>query len=307
MRAPIRRFDRYLPDKLIGRLQAEPLFKEQLRPDIARSACEMRAGARRVFPAIREDRVDFYYRGGKLFSYDDTGFRTNLKYTASFANVHELRPEIHESDLVKLVPIRDFRSGYGSIKSLCALYAGDEARGMAELYGRHSFAIGKARFVVLDLEASFDARTRDDATEDVQDRIDVVLFDTETRTLMFVEAKRYVNPAIRAAETSVPPVVTQVLRYKDQLAAQRENVLGAYGRYVLGMNKLFGLSLPEPVSIVSDVPLLIFGYDGVQEGSVTKCKRELTRHGLRCLSIGKLPPNDAATLAAWFARAVTVS
>ena len=92
MRAPIRRFDRYLPDKLIGRLQAEPLFKEQLRPDIARSACEMRAGARRVFPAIREDRVDFYYRGGKLFSYDDTGFRTNLKYTASFATSMSLGP-----------------------------------------------------------------------------------------------------------------------------------------------------------------------------------------------------------------------
>ena len=280
----------------------EPLFQQHLRPDIFLSPQAWRAGARRVFPAIRVDRIDFYHRGGKLFSFDRRGFRTNLKYAAAFNNVGELDSEIAEADLNKVVCIRSFSSGYESIKRLCNLYAGGEARGVSGLYGRYPFSLGGSVFV-LDIEASFDARTRE-AAENDQDRIDVVLMDVTAKSLMFVEAKLYTNSAIRAIEGTEPPVVAQVNRYRAQLASQRDNILSAYGRYVDGMNKLLNLLLPKPESVVPDVPLLIFDYDSTHEaGPLKTCVNVLERGGIRCLTIGNLAPNKPSTLQSWFGKA----
>jgi hypothetical protein len=297
-----RTFDRRISANLLLLLQNDTLFRDYLLPDIIRSPGEKGSGVARVFPAVREERVDFYHRGGKLFSFDKYGFRTNLKYAASIANADILKPEIQEADLKHIVRISDFKNGYKNIKSLCALYSGEEAKGVSALYGRYPFATYEGRHVVLDIEASFDARVRDDGTDDAQDRIDIVLLDIEKAELLFVEAKCYVNPAIIAAEGSIPPVVAQIRRYKAQLSAQKTDVVEAYGRYVRAMNCLFKVNLPEPVSVSPDVPLLIFGYDGQQEARANRCKRELGRHGVTCISIGKLPPKDGATLAKWFAR-----
>jgi len=48
------------------------LFTEKLLPDIEKGT---------VFPAIRRDYVDFYHKGGNLFSFRK-GFSTHKKYAS---------------------------------------------------------------------------------------------------------------------------------------------------------------------------------------------------------------------------------
>ena len=69
-------FVRRFPEDAIKKLQDEPLFQDFLQKDIENGS---------VFPAVRKDRVDFYHRGGNLFSFNGKVFRTNRKYASVLA------------------------------------------------------------------------------------------------------------------------------------------------------------------------------------------------------------------------------
>jgi hypothetical protein len=294
-------FERRLSPRVITDLQAEPLFLERLREDVAGAV----RPKDRVFPAIRRDRVDFYYRGGRLFAYNHRGFRTHPKYAMAYEDGDVPRDDMGEADLAGLRPIRSFLTGYASMKKLCALYGGEEARQVAELSGRFSYAVPGNRempVVVLDVEASFDARTRGDSDND-QDRIDLVLLNTRERSLMFVEAKLFTNPALRASEGVEPKIVAQIARYRSQVERQGSEILLAYEAYVMAANRLFGVSLPASTSVVPEVPLLIVGYDGDQNaGQMMKINQSLEQKGVRCLRIGKPSGATSNTLREWFRK-----
>lgn len=278
-------FRRSIKDDTLDRLIAHELFSSRLRDDITRPRDVARACSNRVFPAVRQDRVDFYHQGGKLFSFDRNGFSTHMKYGTGGSDRESSTTQIAEGDLPYISRLDSFVGGYGGIKSLCALYAGAEAKGVAGLYGRFSFVLRADHVVVLDIEASFDAAvTADGDTENEQDRIDLVLMDAKDGTIMFVEAKRYVNPEIWAAKGDVPPVSAQIARYRRQVRAQHVRIKEAYRRYLLAMSKLVPLDLPEPGDVIPEVPLLIFGYEGAQVDDLNKCKAVLNGNGVCCLN-----------------------
>lgn len=302
-----RGFDRQFSDEMLEKLKADPLFKNYLLPDITCLPAVKHAAINRVFPAIREGRIDFYHRGGKLFSFGRRGFTTHMKYAASFKKDAKKSTEITQEELRDLELIRDFESGYPDIKALCKLYAEREACGVSEIYGLFSFVTASPFFVVLDIEASFDARLRPEAEND-QDRIDLVLFDVAAKSLLFVEAKRFGNSDIRASSGNTPAVVAQIVRYRDQIVGQEKHILSAYAQYVAAMNDLFDLKLPPPETIVPEIPLLIFEYDDAHERGPLKVRKKVIEDAkVCCLTIGK--PSDlhfergVATLASWFKKA----
>ena len=95
-------FERFLEETSINELQKAPLFKKYLRKDCLNGS---------VFPAIRRNRVDFYYKGGKLFSWeagDRKGFRTHHKYASVLCG--QQGDYIKEGDLLedRLRRITDF-------------------------------------------------------------------------------------------------------------------------------------------------------------------------------------------------------
>jgi hypothetical protein len=106
--------------EIIDKLQKEALF-ERLLPDIESG---------QVFPAIRLNRVDFYYGGGKLFTFDNMGFGTHLKYASIFENPPKSKI-IRDADFTSIKPIPNFINGYDRIKELCSIYARKEAKGVA--------------------------------------------------------------------------------------------------------------------------------------------------------------------------------
>jgi hypothetical protein len=287
-------------------LKNESLFKSRLVPDVVNRYSGRKDIGRDVFPAIRNNRIDFYHKGGKLFSYNENdGFSTHHKY-ASVVQKLSNSDYLTQNDLRA---INDFEQGYERIKENCSRYSGDEAQGVARIYGKYSCAkVQLESFIcVLDIEVSM---RRDGKEVDVEpiadggsksDRIDLLLFDIRTKLLRFFEAKHYSNNDIRAEQSREPKIVSQMRRYSDQL---KSNAVGqlmtAYGQHVKAINNLFEprISLPAPEEIDPVPRLLIFGFDEQQrKGKVLpEVSRLRKQYGLSVYAKGDIATVDVETL-----------
>ena len=103
------KFVREVDDSLISNLKKEKLFQDKLLVDIKKGD---------VFPAIRENCIDFYYYNSKLFEYDGT-FKTHIK----FAFVPEKYKPIIVSQNNELPQTANFYDGYENIKERAKLYS----------------------------------------------------------------------------------------------------------------------------------------------------------------------------------------
>lgn len=238
-------FNRNLSRITIDRLLGNKLFTDKLRPDIEKGT---------VFPAIRGDYLDFYYKGGNLFSYQKE-FSTHIKYASVIKSKSDY---ISESDLrQKIELILDFSDGYERIKENCSLFSGVEAEGVSRIYRKYPFTNNVLDIVVLDIEISFKAKSEDQT----QDRIDILLLNKKTQQLRFYEAKHYSNSELWATKKTPPKVVSQIKRYEEQIKKEGHIIISQYSDYVSIVNNLFGCDLPESREIDGKVTLLVFGYD----------------------------------------------
>jgi len=295
-------FTRNFSQDAIKALKEELLFKDHLLRDIVEGQCRGRQKNRNfVFPAVRDERMDFYWNGGKLFSYKPPSGRQKSKFVThhKFASVlldnsktkdGKTKNYISEITLQnrKIRLIENFCEGYDRIKENCRRYSGLEALGVSSLYERFSCARKeRASFVVvLDIEASF---AKDGSME--KDRIDIVALDTENKTIRFAEAKHYSNRASLRTSSEKSDVVDQMQGYAEQIRNNRDVILQAYQAHVHVMNALFSASIPEPADVDTDPVLLIFGFDNEQQDYYLKDKIEKplqVDHKLRVYSIGDI-------------------
>ena len=252
-----------------AKLLATPLYKKELHKDI-------KAG--KIFPAFRNNIIDFYYKGGNAFKFKDGTFSTHVKY-ASVLNGHD-KPYINEKELQKAKLITDFMDGYCRIKENCSLYSGVEAKGVSSLFSKSSYALpnpntGIPKIVVLDIEVSLkaldDLEAISSETQSSQDRIDLLLFNTKTKKLQFFEVKHFSNSEIWSEKGTKPDVIKQIQRYNLQIVKNREGILSAYKEYVKTARELFDLTkldLPDPEQLSDEVILLVFGFDSHQKKKI---------------------------------------
>jgi hypothetical protein len=228
---------------LIERLNIEPLY-EKIKDDSE------------IFLAIKEGCINFYHMGKRLFSYDKDGFKTNIKYAAVIEAEKEKKTEyVTEEQLQKCHIIKEFSKHIKEIKDNCKHYSRKEENGVATICKKHSYRDPKKNIVVLDIEIAFDEN------ESGSGRIDILLYNKETRSLHFVEAKHTSNPELKGEPK--PEVINQIDKYERQIKNKdwSEKILKKYGQNIKFLNKLFGNILPEnPQEIDKNVTLLVFGY-----------------------------------------------
>jgi len=263
-----RRLEKIIGDKLI----ASSLWSNKIEQD-----CKNQ----NVFLTIRNNRFDLYHNGGKLFCYDGGGFKTHLKYASVI--IANGKDYLTESELSAYKLASNFETNYQRIKENCSNYSGIEASGVSDLYHKHSY-LSNSNVVILDIEISFVSLNE----KNNQDRIDILLYNKNSKTLQFVEAKHFSNNEIWSRTT--PKVISQIRRYESQIAKQKAEILLEYAEYVKVVNGIFNISLPEPTNIEDKVTLLIFGFDNDQKNGrlkklITK-KREYT--GIKSYSIGNI-------------------
>ncbi|PLB85230.1 hypothetical protein C0T31_12030 [Dysgonamonadaceae bacterium] len=242
-------FERKLEKPVIESLISSSLWKTYLEND-----CKNQ----NIFLAVRNNSIGFYHKGGKLFSFEKNEFKTHIKYASVIDNSEN--NYLTENELSKNKLIADFRNNYSRIKENCKLYSGIEALGVSEIYHKYSY-LSNNNIVVLDIEISFEALAK--IAGKTQDRIDILLYDLESRTLKFIEAKHYSNLEIWSNKT--PKVIWQIEKYETQIKIKKTEIITAYKNYIQAINSIFDLELPFPEKVEDKVALLIFGFDNDQK------------------------------------------
>lgn len=280
------RYDNWDSEDALRKLEQSDLFRNCLLPDIQKGL---------VFPAIRGGKIDFYHVGRKLFSFTNRGFRSNIAYVVAYQNKPE--GEVAESDLANLKLCTSFAEGYKQIRSNTALYADPESEQVAHLWNKHSYCIsGTGPIVVLDIELSLNAKE-----EGKSDRIDLILFNTNTSQLQFFEVKTFRNREIRSVGGQVP-VVAQIERYNGQIERRSEELLAMYQQYVGIVNRLFGTTLPKPQSLWQKVDLLVCEFNTAEGKELKEKIIPHFSHHFVCRSIGEAGNATQRTLQSWWGK-----
>ena len=145
------------------------------------------------------------------------------------------------------------------------LYSRTEDLGISHLYNKYSY-LSDSNVVVLDIEIAFSAQNH----AQFQDRIDLLLFNKEKKSLQFFEAKHYSNRDLWSQ--SSPPILDQIDRYTQQITSKKMEIIREYKKYIQVLNTMFSIDLPSPESIEEKVKLLIFGFDKDQRDGRLKTK-----------------------------------
>lgn len=246
-------FKRTITDDFIGVLQNNDLYINFIRPDVLKSE---------IFAGIRNEKIDFYFKGGRLFSFDKTlDIKTHIKFASVIPKLSS--DYLSEKDLKKYALSVNFKDNYNRIKENCKVYSDKEASGVSSLYHKFSYADNKHDIVVLDIEISLESiKTNEtESKRSKQDRVDILLFDKKNKILRFYEAKHYTNPELWSIATMPPQLSAQLSKYENQVKVKNSEILNQYKNYINVVNDLFNLSLPYPEILEIKVPLLIFGFD----------------------------------------------
>ena len=273
--APVKTFKRAFDVTQQNKLSEKDLYINHILRDIISGV---------IFPAFRNNTIDFYHKGGNAFHFADGRFSTHVKY-ASVLHGHN-KPYISEDEIVDARLIDNFIEGYERIKENCALYSGKEALGVAGFYAPSCYALSREdNVVVLDIEVALHAIEEEldvhlvEKKKRSQDRIDVLLFNKSTKTLQFVEAKHFTNKELWSQEGTKPKVVEQINRYQQQISKsseKHEQIVQAYNNYIQIANSLFHLDLPltDSIKLNTEVILLVFGFDNDQKLKIKKLLKD---------------------------------
>lgn len=273
---------RKLKSSIRENLESSELFIDKLKGDILSGE---------IFPAIRENKVHFYHKGGRLFGFEKS-FETHIKY-ASIYNHGKKKEYISEQDLLSIKPIKNFSNGYDKIKENCSLHSGVESEGISKLLKKYSYAKPTSEdVVVLDIEIAFSLPKNENQKN--RNRIDILLYNRQNNELCFVEAKHFSNSELWSKEGIKPKVVEQIEKYRKQIGKSTREILEAYSNYIRTINQLYDLSYDIPNTVNREVPLLIFGFDRDQlQGRFKKLiKEDQSLENIKYFSIGNISGID---------------
>ncbi len=303
-------FSRSLSSDLLQKLKSNTFFSSQLLKEIkigldasdkADNDLEVEESSSSnnininyfLFPAIRNESVDFYWNGGKLFSFTQQGFITHNKYASVLVNDSgEKEDYISENALKNARLISNFSEQYKRIKENCSLYSGLESFGVSRLYSKYSCianaykSVEECPYVVLDIEISFQNK----------DRIDMLVLNRRNQSLHFVEAKHFSNKEIFGKTNQNIKVIKQITSYKEAISRNKAEILEAYKNHITLLNILFDTSIELPQSLDEEVSLLIFGFDDDQKKGRLKKTKEILEKEFPVYCIGNIKSCDLKNL-----------
>ena len=235
-----------------------------------------------VFLAIRENYVNFYYRGCSLL-------RMNLEAGALVGEIHykyllqpdRKRPYVKVKDgrpnlstNTKSWFFRDL-DDIGAVKRVAKHYAVEEKVGVYDIL--------RANPNIVDVEISFGTSQTETSPQQTRSLDFVALqeFGTEAR-LVFFEAKLFSNhKALRKKGDAAPEVVRQIEEYSHELELNQQAIIESYRRVCENVMALRGISKQYKewstmlkgiadgswrLHIDMNPRLVVFGFDSDQKG-----------------------------------------
>ncbi|MCH5152220.1 MAG: hypothetical protein J1F65_06180 [Clostridiales bacterium] len=196
-----------------------------------------------VFPALRNNELHFYYKGGCLFKFVNGAFYRDSKYKGYSAGVEGLT----SYEKSKKQNENKFTNKKGEIT---------ERQFLDKLYCHTYNPNLKSKTVVLDIEVNLKGNIG------WGKKCDLVLLNTETDEIMFVEGKVYSDDRVRSAVGYIPRVIEQVNIYTQAIAEQRQTIIEQYAEYIRIVNELFNTHYKSPRKLIEPAKLLVYKTGG---------------------------------------------
>lgn len=226
-------FIRAFDEKRCDRVKEIKMW-EKLLPDI-------KSG--KIFPAIRNEKLFFYYNGGIIFIFEGTSFKYNTEYfkyvDGDKTSLFQVREGTYTLDNIeKEIGITGFfLDNYSLLKNgiekkfQCTNSKKDNNDKEREyLKGLYSMTYGVGQYrqpkvIVLDIEIRFNGND--------QKKCDMILYNMEINELMLVEAKLSSNPELKSRTEKVK-VFQQMDNYNSWIEKpkDREEFVRQYKNYI---------------------------------------------------------------------------
>lgn len=252
----LRSFDCTKIGKLTGK---ESELFEQIKSDI---------WSGEVFPSVRKDEIHFYYKGGCLYKFNGSSFVRDKKFEKYSENIDGLAPY----EKAKQQNYTRYKHTDNSPKE----------RQLLDRLNSHTFNAGrKTKVVVLDIEVRLNGEIG--GTK----KCDMVLLNTETCEIAFVEGKVFSDKRVLVAIDYIPEVIGQVDLYTSSIAEQRQTIIEQYGEHIRIVNEIFGTAYNPEITLIDTVKLLVYE---------TPTNEKLTKNGRYTINIinSKLGVNNTA-------------
>lgn len=192
----------------------------------------------KVFPAVRKNQLYFYYKGGCLYKFSNGIFIRDKAYGKYGDDIMGLS----EYELAK----KQIENKFTNTKGI-----GKERKLLDDL-NRHTFGANRSNVVVLDIEVNLNG------TIGRGKKCDMVLYNLQARTLMFVEGKVFSDSRVNVKCGATPEVIEQVKTYSASICEQEQVIIKQYGNHVNIVNKLFGTAYEMPLAVIKSAKLLVY-------------------------------------------------
>ena len=113
----------------------------------------------------------------------------------------------------------------------------------------------KSNIVVLDIEVNLKGNVG------WGKKCDLVLLNTETDEIMFVEGKVFSDSRVKCLRGRTPEVIQQVSIYTAAIEEQKNLIIEQYSEYICVINKLFGTTYKPPRKLIPTAKLLVYETD----------------------------------------------
>jgi len=239
-----------------------------------------------VFLAIRDNYLNFYYRGCSLLEL--AWQRKNRMAVGKIHYKYLLKPSMKPEYISVINGKLKFRIETDNLfpNRICVVDLKKSVKRYAEeeKSGVHDIIMDKKNYNVVDVEIALSDGSS-------AKRIDIAtLRQTEDGpVLKFFEAKHFKNKELRAQKDAVPAVVNQLTEYEELLDTHKEDINDSYSRVWSILSKLHGFKERnenrfsqlesvkrnwKPLSVDTKPKLVVFGFDEDQrDGNVWKMHR----------------------------------
>ena len=204
-----------------------------------------------TFPALRDNRIDFYYEGGRIFQYKSNRFSYNsdyFKYMGKKYTTLDTTNHMFSSDSLGLRTFyEDLKKGVKN-RFINKNNEKTERQFLGKLY-KEAYDYKKSNTVVLDIEIRFNNGNGK--------KCDLMLYNNQLQKLMLVEAKVVGNKELVSDTT--PKVIDQVKEYSSWINEGAEIFTEQYSNYIEFMNSVFERNFINDVKdICKSAKLIVF-------------------------------------------------
>jgi len=196
-----------------------------------------------VFPAVRKNELHFYHGGGCLYKL--TGYRLAR-------DEKNYGKEAHNKD-TKGLPTYE-KAKKQNEEKFANPDDSPKERQLLDGLNKHTFDPNRqTKVVVLDIEVRLNGKV------DGEKKCDMVLLNTETNQIMFVEGKVFSDKRMKCELKKPPEVIEQVNKYTAAIEEQHENIIEQYGKHIRIINDIFRTKYKQPQILLNNAKLLVYG------------------------------------------------